>query len=149
MKTFEKLNFPESSLKLKYENLKPFVFDNIRKKWLLLTPEEWVRQHLINYLINHKNYPVNFISIEKELILNNIKKRYDVVIYNKQLIPKILIECKAPYIELNTGVIEQALRYNLVLKANYVMITNGVSDLIFNNLNQTLPLPEYSEINTE
>jgi hypothetical protein len=143
------LKYPLFKAKIKKQKNQTYIFDEIRKKWLVLSPEEWVRQHLINYLINHKNYPVNFISIEKELILNNIKKRYDVVIYNKQLIPKILIECKAPYIELNTGVIEQALRYNLVLKANYVMITNGVSDLIFNNLNQTLPLPEYSEINTE
>ena len=143
------LKYPLFKAKIKKQKKQTYIFDEIRKKWLVLSPEEWVRQHLINYLINHKNYPVNFISIEKELILNNIKKRYDVVIYNKQLIPKILIECKAPYIELNTGVIEQALRYNLVLKANYVMITNGVSDLIFNNLNQTLPLPEYSEINTE
>ena len=63
MKTFEKLNFPESSLKLKYDNLKPFVFDNIRKKWLLLTPEEWVRQHLVNYLVTHKNYPSSLISL--------------------------------------------------------------------------------------
>jgi hypothetical protein len=143
------LKYPLFKAKIKKQKNQTYIFDEIRKKWLVLSPEEWVRQHLINYLINHKNYPVNFISIEKELFLNNIKKRYDVVIYNKQLIPKILIECKAPYIELNTGVIEQALRYNLVLKANYVMITNGVSDLIFNNLNQTLPLPEYSEINTE
>jgi hypothetical protein len=143
------LKYPLFKAKVKKQKNQTYIFDEIRKKWLVLSPEEWVRQHLINYLINHKNYPVNFISIEKELILNNIKKRYDIVIYNKQLTPKILIECKAPYIELNDGVIEQALRYNLVLKANYVMITNGVSDLIFNNLNQTLPLPEYSEINTE
>ena len=143
------LKYPIFKAKIKKQKNQTYIFDVVRKKWLVLSPEEWVRQHLINYLINQKNYPVNFISIEKELILNNIKKRYDVVIYNKQLIPTILIECKAPYIELDTNVVEQALRYNLILRANYVMISNGVSDLVFNKLNQPVSLPEYSEIYTE
>jgi hypothetical protein len=82
-------------LKLKYDNLKPFVFDNIRKKWLLLTPEEWVRQHLVNYLVTHKNYPSSLISLEAGLKYNNLVKRTDLLIYNKMGVPLIIFECKA------------------------------------------------------
>jgi hypothetical protein len=97
-------------------------------------------------LIKQKKYPASLISIEKEIILNDLKKRYDIVVYNKQLQPIIVIECKAPYIELDQSVVEQALRYNLIIKANYLMLSNGVSDITFNNLNQQVNLPDYSEL---
>lgn len=117
------------------------IFDFIRKKWLVLTPEEWVRQHVVNYLVNIKHYAASSIAIEKEIRLNDLKRRYDVVVY-KQLKPYLIIECKAPYIELNTLVIEQALRYNLVIKAELLMITNGISDVVFDSTNQRVELPE-------
>lgn len=117
------------------------IFDFIRKKWLVLTPEEWVRQHVLNYLVTEKNYSASSISVEKELILNDIKKRYDIVVYNRELKPYIIIECKAPYIELDRLVVEQALRYNLTVKADLLMITNGVSDLVFNSKNEITELP--------
>ena len=141
------LKYPLFNTKLKKQKDQTYIFDEVRKKWLILSPEEWVRQHLIHFLINQKKYPASLISIEKEIILNDLKKRYDIVVYNKKLIPVIVIECKAPYIELNRSVVEQALRYNLIIKANYLMISNGVSDLTFNNLNQQVNLPDYMEIN--
>jgi len=107
----------------------------------VLTPEEWVRQHLINYLISVKNYPSSHIAIEKEITLNDLKKRFDVVVYNKQLQPFILIECKAPYIDLDFVVAEQALRYNLNLKSEFVMITNGLKDFVWNKNQKSCELP--------
>jgi hypothetical protein len=140
------LKYPLFNTKLKKQKGQTFIFDEVRKKWLLLTPEEWVRQHLIQFLIQQKKYPVSLISIEKEIILNDLKKRYDFVIYNKQLKPALVIECKAPFIELDSSVVEQALRYNIIIKANYLMISNGVSDVTFNNLNQQVNLPDYSDL---
>ncbi len=147
-----KINFSSLSLALKYPtfpvrvrngNNETSIFDPIRKKWYVLTPEEWVRQHLLNYLIVEKKYPAAIIAIEKEIVLNDLKKRFDVVIYNKLKEPALVVECKAPYIELDTNVIEQVQRYNLTLKAKYLMITNGVSDLIFDKSNRVIELPDY------
>jgi hypothetical protein len=115
------------------------IFDIIRKKWLVLTPEEWVRQHLLNYLITQMRIPASIISVEKELVLNDLKKRYDIVVY-KQLKPWLIVECKAPYIALDSLVVEQALRYNLTVKAELLMISNGVSDLVFNTKNEMVEL---------
>lgn len=121
-----------------------YIFDFIRKKWLILSPEEWVRQHVLNYLVSVKKYPASSISIEKELVLNDTRKRYDIVVYNRQLQPYLVVECKAPYIELSNDVIEQALRYNIVLKAPLLMVSNGISDYVFNSENLPSILPDYS-----
>lgn len=139
------LKYPLFNTKLKKQKDKTYIFDEVRKKWLLLTPEEWVRQHLVNFLIHVKKYPISLISVEKEIVLNDLKKRYDLVIYNKQLNPVIIIECKAPYIELDQSVVEQALRYNLIIKASYLMLSNGVSDITFNNSNMQVNLPDYTD----
>jgi len=108
----------------------------VRKKWLVLTPEEWVRQHLLNYLIVVKKISRSSIAIEKTLQLNDLKKRYDIVVYSRDLKPYLIVECKAPYVELNSLVVEQALRYNLTIKAELLMISNGLSDLVFNSKNE-------------
>ncbi|MES2679107.1 MAG: type I restriction enzyme HsdR N-terminal domain-containing protein [Bacteroidota bacterium] len=108
----------------------------MRKKWLVLTPEEWVRQHLLNYLIVVKKISRSSIAIEKTLQLNDLKKRYDIVVYTRDLKPYLIVECKAPYVELNGLVVEQALRYNLTIKAELLMISNGLSDLVFNSKNE-------------
>jgi hypothetical protein len=139
------LKYPPFDFRLKKRDQHTLIFDAIRKKWLVLSPEEWVRQHVVNYLIREKKYNASSISIEKELLLNGIKKRYDVVVYNRDLKPHLIIECKAPYIELNHLVIEQAQRYNLIVKADLLMITNGVSDLVFNLQNEIIELPEKLE----
>ena len=137
------LKYPSFNVKVKNGNGQLKIFDTIRKKWFVLTPEEWIRQHVINYLITVKNYPSSLISVEKEIILNDLKKRYDVVVYKKNLSPFLVIECKGPYVELNKNTIEQAQRYNLILKANYVMITNGIADFVFDLQNNSIDLPEY------
>lgn len=136
------LKYPPFDIKLKKQNNETFVFDLVRKKWIVLTPEEWVRQHVISFLITEKNYPISFIAVEKEIALNDLKKRFDIVVYSKDLKPKILIECKAPYIELDREVMEQALRYNLNLQADFVMITNGMSDFIMNSFTFINELPK-------
>lgn len=112
---------------------------------MALSPEEWVRQHVLNYLVTEKKYAASSISVEKELILNGLKKRYDIVVYTRDLKPCLIIECKAPYIELDRLVIEQALRYNLIVKAEFLMITNGISDLVFNLKNEVVDLPEATQ----
>jgi hypothetical protein len=136
------LKYPPFDVRVKNENGQTFIFDIIRKRWLVLTPEEWVRQHLVNYLINEKKFPASLIAIEKEIALNDLKKRFDVVVFDKKLEPFILIECKAPFITLDIAVIEQVLRYNLNLRSEFVMITNGVEDYVLNKKNQFTKLPE-------
>ncbi|MDO9001618.1 MAG: type I restriction enzyme HsdR N-terminal domain-containing protein [Bacteroidota bacterium] len=140
------IKYPLFNTRLKKQKEQTYIFDEVRKKWLVLTPEEWVRQHLIHFLIKEKKYPSSLISIEKEIILNDLKKRYDIVVYNKQLKPILIIECKAPYIDLDKTVVEQALRYNLIIKADYLMISNGVSDFTFNSSNEQIILPDYLEL---
>jgi hypothetical protein len=134
--------YPAFDVRLKKISGRTFIFDFIRKKWLALSPEEWVRQHLLNYLVTVKKIPVSLISVEKELELNGTKKRYDAVVYDRQLTPWLVAECKAPYIGLDQSVLEQALRYNLVLKAPFLIITNGVNELVFDRDNQLVELPE-------
>lgn len=122
-----------------------WIFDTIRKKWLQLTPEEWVRQHVLNYLVAEKKFPAGVIAVEKELILNGTKKRYDIVVYGADFEPWLIVECKAPYVSLDNDVVSQAQRYNLVVKAHYLMISNGVSDLVFNRQNEIVELPSTRE----
>lgn len=125
------LKYPTFNIKVKYEGKKAMVFDEIRKKWVALNPEEWVRQHLINYLVTYKNVPKSLISVEKEINLNGTSKRYDLVIYNSCLIPQVLIECKAPDVLLNKKVAEQILRYNLCMGVKFLLITNGIQEVVF------------------
>lgn len=142
---FPQLKYPTYNIRLMQDAKgKVKVFDEIRRKWLQLTPEEWVRQHLINYLVKEKKYPISLISVEKELVLNDTKKRYDIVVYSKSLEPIIIIECKAPEVNLSEKVLEQALRYNLVLKVPYLMISNGLNDFIINGTNKMNELPNNS-----
>lgn len=121
------------------------VFDGIRKKWLQLTPEEWVRQHVVDYFITHQKYPASLISLEKEIELNGVKKRYDVVVYTKELRPFIIVECKAPTVELSQEVLEQASRYNLILNVDYVFISNGLSDQLYKGGSIINDLPHFDE----
>lgn len=138
-----KLKYPPFDVRLKKNGVQTYIFDFIRKKWLVLTPEEWVRQHVLHYLIHVIKLPASKIAIEKEIQLNDLKKRFDIVVYDDVLKPLLIVECKAPYIQLDTSTIEQAKRYNLVLKANLLMITNGVSDLVLDNQNKEVDLETY------
>jgi hypothetical protein len=129
-------------VRLKNQKNGTFIFDFIRKKWLVLTPEEWVRQHVLNYLVTEKKFPASSIAIEKELSLNDLKRRFDIVVYDHELKPYLIVECKAPYIALDREVMEQALRYNLSIKAELLMISNGMSDVVFNSKNEKVELPD-------
>lgn len=122
------LNFPPVQLRFKTNAKNGLqVFDGIRKKFVNLTPEEWVRQHLVHFLINQKGVPASLISIEKQLILNNTKKRTDVVVYNTHLSPVLIIECKAPLVPIDQQTINQALRYNLELQVPFIGLSNGLT----------------------
>lgn len=119
------INYPEPGFRIKKQGNKEFIFDALRKKWLLLTPEEWVRQNFVQYLINIKNYPATIIAIEKEIQLGELKKRFDVVIYDSNHQPWMMIECKAAEIKLDESVLQQILRYNISMPVPFIIITNG------------------------
>ena len=122
----QKLNLPTYAFKLKSNEKHTLIFDNLRKKYFVLTPEEWVRQHFVKFLIEEKKYPVSLIALEKELTLNNRKKRTDIVIFDKQGNPDIIVECTAPRIKISQATFDQIARYNLKLKAKYLVLTNGI-----------------------
>jgi hypothetical protein len=119
------IHFPEPSFRVKKDDNKDFIFDPLRKKWLLLTPEEWVRQNFIQYLIQVKKYPSPMIAQEKMLSLGELKKRFDILIYDRHHKPWMMIECKAPAVTLNETVLHQLLRYHISLPVGYLVITNG------------------------
>ncbi len=149
---FKSLNLPTYSFKIKKEPQGQKIFDEIRKKYLVLTPEEWVRQHFIQYLKNQLGYPAGLMLVESGLKVNSTSKRSDVLIYNAEGNKLMLIECKAPDIELNQDVFDQAGRYNKVYQAPYLIITNGLQHycvrIDFNTgKTEFLPeIPKYSEI---
>lgn len=123
----QKLNFPTYSFRFKNSENKVSIFDAIRKKFVILQPEEWVRQHCVNYLIEEKKYPKSLINIEKTLTINTLKKRYDIVIFNKDGSIFLIVECKAPKIAINQNTFDQIARYNLALNASFLMVTNGLN----------------------
>ena len=123
----EKLNFPVFSLHIKSRENKHFIFDLVRKKWLVLTPEEWVRQHCIHYLINEKGYPLGLIQVEKKLKVNKLEKRYDIVVFNKEGAINLLVECKRTNVPITQKTFDQIAQYNFTLNSEYLMITNGLN----------------------
>ncbi len=121
------LNFPKFSFRFKSSENKISIFDTIRKKFVVLQPEEWVRQHCVQYLIQIKGYPESLINVEKELTLNTLKKRYDIVIFNSDGSIHLIVECKAPKITIDQKTFDQIAQYNLTLKASFLMVTNGLN----------------------
>lgn len=121
---FQPTLFPSEKITLKSEGSKDYIFDTVRKKWLVLTPEEWVRQHIVLHLLDTLNYPPSSIAIEKVVEINGMPKRFDVLVYvNAE--PAILIECKAPNVAITEGVFHQACRYNASIKAPFAALFNG------------------------
>lgn len=120
------LNFPHFEFKVKDINACPEIYDPVRRKYVALTPEEWVRQHLIAYLMQLKGYPGAIIGVEKQLLLNKKPKRFDLVVFSRNAQPYILAECKAPGVPITEKAFDQAARYNMLLKAEYFLITNGL-----------------------
>ena len=123
----QNLNFPSYNFRFKNSENKVSIFDDIRKKFIILTPEEWVRQNTIQFLLQEKNYPKAYLNIEKLIKINDIIKRYDIVVFQPDGTIFLLIECKAPGIKITQQTFDQIARYNLTLKAQYLMVTNGLN----------------------
>ncbi|MFH4966343.1 type I restriction enzyme HsdR N-terminal domain-containing protein [Gaetbulibacter sp. M235] len=123
----QELNFPKFSFRFKNSENKISIFDVIRKRFVILQPEEWVRQHCVHYLIENKGYPKSLINVEKELTVNKLRKRYDIVVFNSDGSIYLIVECKSPKITINQSTFDQIAQYNLSLNASYLMITNGLN----------------------
>lgn len=123
------LNLPPFDYALKQEGDKVYILDVLRRKYLLLTPEEWVRQHFVHYLINELRYPKALIRVEGGLRFNSLSKRSDIVVYNREGSPWMLVECKSPDIPLRQQTINQAATYNHTLRARFIVITNGMTHI--------------------
>jgi len=120
------LNLPAFDVKVKKSGGKVFIFDSVRKKYVVLTPEEWVRQHVIHYLVQHRYYPKSLFRIEGSLAYNTLQKRSDILIFDRAGKPWMLIECKASTIKLTQRAFNQAAIYNMTLGARYVAVSNGM-----------------------
>jgi hypothetical protein len=141
------INFPEYNFRIKKEKSKHLIFDEVRRLWVTLTPEEWVRQNFLQYLIRVKSYPASLISVEKEIKVGELKKRYDIVVYNKNN-PWMIVECKETKTPINAAVIEQVIRYNMALSINYFIVTNGNESFAYKILeNSFIELADLPELN--
>ena len=123
----QKLNFPTYSFRFKNSENKTLIYDEIRKKFMVLQPEEWVRQHCVKYLMQEKGFPKSLINVEKELKINNLRKRYDIVVFNPDGSIYLIVECKSAKIKVDQTTFDQIARYNLALNATYLMVTNGIN----------------------
>ena len=147
----QQLNFPTYNFRFKNSENKVSIFDEIRKKFIILTPEEWVRQHVVQFLITEKKYPKSLINVEKVLKINGLRKRYDIVVFNTDGSIHILIECKAPEIKISQSTFDQIARYNMTMQARFLSVTNGLShyfcQMDFENEKYTFlrDLPNYNE----
>lgn len=148
----EQLNFPHYTINLKNRENKPYIFDQVRKKWLLCTPEEWVRVHVVSYLIETKGYPASWMRVEQELRVFGTRKRFDLVVVDAAMKSHILVECKAPSVPINQKTFDQITRYNLELQCPYLMVSNGLNHYFCkmnfeeNSLTWIEELPNYSSI---
>lgn len=139
------LNFPAYKFRIREEAGGLKIFDLVRKKYVTLTPEEWVRQHLIHYLNKDKGYPLGLMMVEKEFKYNNLSKRADVVVCERTAAPLLMAECKSPDVEITQAVFDQAMRYNLIMDVKIMILSNGVNHFCFqlDRTNHTyIALPE-------
>lgn len=120
------LNLPDFQVKIAVTDGKKMVFDPLRRKYVALTPEEWVRQHFVHFLIQHKGYPSGLLANEVQLTLNGTRKRCDTVLYDRTRTPRMIIEYKAPTVPITRQVFDQITRYNIVLKVDYLIVSNGL-----------------------
>lgn len=139
-----RIEYPPYNFKFKEADGKEFIFDEIRKQWLKLTPEEWVRQNFLQYLIQTKKYPASLIAVEKEIKLGELKKRCDIVVY-KNDIPWMIIECKEMNVPVDNAVAAQIFNYNQTLDVSFLIITNGKETFGLNTLSkeQIVLIPDY------
>ncbi|MWB93984.1 restriction endonuclease subunit R [Flavobacterium sp. GA093] len=148
----QQLNFPSYTFRFKNSENKVSIFDEIRKKFIILTPEEWVRQHVVHFLIHEKKYPKSLINVEKVLKVNGLRKRYDVVVFNSDGSIHILVECKAPEVKISQATFDQIARYNMTMQARFLNVTNGLQHFFcqmdFENekYNFLRDLPDYQNL---
>lgn len=148
------LNLPAFDAKIIVKNGKNVIFDSIRRRYVALTPEEWVRQHFVNFLIAHKGYPRELMANEVPITLNGTRKRCDTVLYKRDLSARMIIEYKAPDVEITQAVFNQIMRYNMVLRVEYLVISNGIQhfccqmDYVNNRYNFLQDIPDYHLINS-
>ena len=122
----EKLNLPKFNFKNRLVDNTIQIFDEVRKGYFKLTPEEWVRQHVINYLAVYKNYPIGLMQVEKLIKYNNLNTRADLIVNDRDFKPVVLVECKAPNVKIGKDAFDQIAKYNFSLKAKYLFVTNGL-----------------------
>lgn len=127
---YPQLNLPPCDLKVRESEGRVEVLDVVRKRYVALTPEEWVRQHVVHTLIHTMNYPMELMQVEGTIKLNELTRRCDIVVYGRQMVPKMIVECKMPQVALTQKVLDQACRYNTVLKVPYLYITNGLQHVV-------------------
>lgn len=146
------LNFPQYPFRIRQDESGLFIFDEIRKKFLFLTPEEWVRQHLIRYLIQEKGYPKSLIKLEGGLKLNSLQKRTDGLVFNNLGEKILLIECKAPEVRINQDTFDQIARYNIIHRVKHLLISNGLQhyccriEFDTQSFSYLRDIPEYSAL---
>lgn len=144
------LNLPEYPFRIKQENNAMYIFDEIRKKFLLLSPEEWVRQHLVQFLIRDKKYPRSLIKLEGGLKLNSLQKRTDILLFNSSGEKILLVECKAPSVKISQDTFDQIARYNFIHRVKWLLVSNGLQhyccEIDFDNKSYRFveELPEYT-----
>ena len=143
------IDFSQLALKLKQTDGKTSVFDPVRKKWIILTPEEHVRQYIVQYMLQILHYPVALISIEKAIQVGKMNKRFDIVVYNREHKPWLLAECKAPEVPVTEQTLHQLLNYQQTIQCRYWLLTNGhqtlCADSSNNIINWLLSLPAYND----
>ena len=146
------LNLPSYRFNIQTKEQKKYIFDDFRKKFVRLTPEEWVRQHFVRYLVEAHHYPAALVALEKELDFNRLHLRADAVVYSRKAQPLLLVECKAPDVPIRQEHFDQIVRYNMQLKVSYLMVTNGLQhycvhlDLERNNYRFLGEIPDYEEL---
>ena len=123
----QELNLPSFERKVMMKDDRPFILDIIRRQYVALTPEEWVRQHFVHFLIGHKGYPQSLMGNEVQLKLNGMSRRCDTVVYDRTLKPRVIVEYKAPTVNITQQVFEQICRYNMVLQVEYLIVSNGLN----------------------
>jgi hypothetical protein len=124
-----KLNFPDYTFSITESNGKLTIFDPVRKKYVVLTPEEWVRQHVIQYLNREKQVPLSLIRVESEIRLYKTRKRFDIAVFDRNGHPRLVVECKSSSVLVTQAVLDQVVRYNLALKVGFLMVTNGLQHI--------------------
>lgn len=146
------LNLPSFDINVKKIGGKISILDPLRRKFVALTPEEWVRQHFVNFLLKEKGYPAALIANEVQIDLNKLKKRCDSVVYNRDLSPLMIIEYKAPDVDITQQVFDQIVRYNIVLKVKYLIVSNGLNhyccimDYDKQSFNYLSDIPNYTDL---